>query len=194
MRLEKDRTGVAMDLVAFNRLFGDYQQRFIRFAASYVADSAVAEDIVMESFAAAWGHRDMLTVETFPPYTLTIVKNKCLNHLRAQGVRSRAAESMHSHETRMLRMRISTLQACDPEELFSEEARRLVEQTLARLPDRTRDVFIRSRLRGQSYKEIAAETGTTVKSVEFEVSKAMKALRIALKDYLAYFIFWFYID
>jgi RNA polymerase sigma-70 factor (ECF subfamily) len=34
----------------------------------------------------------------------------------------------------------------------------------------------------------------TVKSVEFEVSKAMKILRVALKDYLAFFIFWFYIN
>ena len=41
---------------------------------------------------------------------------------------------------------------------------------------------------------IAAEMGVTVKSVEFEVSKAMKILRVVLKDYLAYFIFWFYIN
>lgn len=194
MRLEKPRSDSALDLASFNRLFGDYQQRFIRFAVSYISDSAAAEDIVMESFAAAWSRRDMLTVGTFPPYTLTIVKNRCLNYLRAQEIRSRAAENIHTHGTRMLRLRITTLQACDPEELFSEEARKLVEQTLAALPERTRDIFIRSRFRGQSYKEIAAETGTTVKSVEFEISKAMKALRIALKDYLAYFIFWFYVD
>ena len=43
-------------------------------------------------------------------------------------------------------------------------------------------------------EEIAAEMGVTVKSVEFEVSKAMKILRVVLKDYLAYFIFWFYIN
>ena len=194
MRLEESRSDAIMDIASFNRLFGDYQQRFIRFAVSYIADPVAAEDIVMESFAAAWGRREMLTVDSFPPYTLTIVKNKCLNYLRAQGVRSRASEEMHTHESRMLRTRIATLQACDPEELFSEEARRLVEETLAGLPARTRDIFIRSRYQGQSYKEIAAETGLTVKSVEFEISKAMKALRIALKDYLAYFIFWFYID
>ena len=44
------------------------------------------------------------------------------------------------------------------------------------------------------YEEIAAEMDVTVKSVEFEVSKAMKILRVALKDYLAFFIFWFYIN
>ena len=123
-----------------------------------------------------------------------IVKNKCLNHLRSQGVRLRAAEDIHSHGARMLRTRISTLEACNPEELFSEEARRLVNETLDRLPEKTRAIFIRSRFDGKSYKEIAAEMGVTVKSVEFEVSKAMKILRVVLKDYLAYFIFWFYIN
>ena len=122
-----------LDLKAFNRLFGEYQQRFIRFAGTYVSDAATAEDIVMESFMAAW-------------------------------------------------------------ELFSEEARRLVNETLDRLPEKTRAIFIRSRFDGKSYKEIAAEMGVTVKSVEFEVSKAMKILRVVLKDYLAYFIFWFYIN
>lgn len=187
------QSGSILDIKAFNRLFGEYQQRFIRFAATYVSDQATAEDIVMESFAAAWEKRGALTAAAFPPYTLTIVRNKCLNHLRALNVRARAAEDIHSHGNRMLRARISTLQACDPEELFSEEARRLMNRTLDRLPPKTRAIFIRSRFDGKSYKEIAAEMDTTVKSVEFEVSKAMKALRTALKDYLAFFLFWVYI-
>ena len=71
-----------LDLKAFNRLFGEYQQRFIRFAGTYVSDAATAEDIVMESFMAAWEKRDMLSASAFPPYALTIVKNKCLNYLK----------------------------------------------------------------------------------------------------------------
>lgn len=183
----------ALNLAAFNRLFGEYHQRFVRFAVSYVGDPTSAEDVVMESFAAAWSRRETLSAVEFAPYTLTIVKNKCLNYLRAQNVRSRAAERMHSQDIRMLRMRIATLEACEPSELFSEEVRRLVDGALVTLPARTRDIFIRSRLHGQSYKEIAAETGSTVKSVEFELSKALKILRRALKDYLALFIFWSYL-
>lgn len=191
MSLKEFQAGAALDISTFNRLFAEYQQRFIRFAVSYIADAAAAEDIVMESFVAAWEKRAQLTVATFPPYTLTIVKNRCLNHLRGQGVRMRAAENIHSHSTRMLHTRIATLEACDPEELFSVEARRLVERTLERLPARTREIFVRSRFEGQGYKQIAAEMDTTVKSVEFEVSKAMKLLRVALKDYLPFFVFWF---
>lgn len=194
MNPDKPQPDVVLDLAAFNDLFGEYRQRFIRFAVGYTSDQAVAEDIVMESFVAAWERRELLTAASFPPYTLTIVKNRCLNFLRGQQVRMRAAENIHTHGARMLRTRIATLQACDPEELFSEEARLLVDRTLESLPERTRDIFVRSRFRGQSYKEIAAELDITVKSVEFEVSKAMKLLRVALKDYLAVFIFWFCIN
>lgn len=194
MKLDNPQSNAVLDLAAFNRLFKEYQMRFIRFAVSYTLDQAAAEDIVMESFVAAWERREMLTEAAFPPYALTIVKNKCLNYLRGQEVRTRAAENIHSHGTRILHTRIATLQACDPEELFSDEARDLVERTLATLPTRTREIFVRSRFRDQSYKEIAAEMETTVKSVEFEVSKATKLLRIALKDYLALLAFWFYIN
>lgn len=192
MHMEMLQPGLVLDIGAFNRLFGEYQRRFIRFAATYVP-AAAAEDIVMESFVAAWEKREILTESSFPPYTLTIIKNKCLNHLRAQGVRSRAADDIHSHGTRMLNMRISTLEACDPEELFSTEARRLVNEALEKLPERTREIFVRSRFEGQSYKQIAEELDTTVKSVEFEVSKATKVLRVTLKDYLPLLAFWFYI-
>ena len=183
-----------VNIEVFNELFGSYRQRFIRFASSYIADAAVAEDIVMDSFVAAWENRRALSVASFPAYTLTAVKNRCLNHLRGQSVRMRAAEDIHSHGARMMQTRIATLQACDPEELFSEETRRLVQATLDSLPERTREIFVRSRFRGQSYKQIASEMDCTVKSVEFEVSKAMKRLRINLKDYLIVFLFLITID
>ena len=161
-----------LDLKAFNRLFGEYQQRFIRFAGTYVSDAATAEDIVMESFMAAWEKRDMLSASAFPPYALTIVKNKCLNHLRSQGVRLRAAEDIHSHGARMLRTRISTLEACNPEELFSEEARRLVNETLDRLPEKTRAIFIRRRRNGRYGQE------RRVRSLEGDENPACGAQRL----------------
>ncbi|MEG1700203.1 MAG: RNA polymerase sigma-70 factor [Alistipes sp.] len=177
-----------LDLTAFNALFNTYQQRFVRFAGSYVYDYAVAEDLVMESFEVAWAHREVLSVETFPAYTMTVIKNKCLNHLRAQKIRTRAGETITAHQGRVLDLRISTLQACEPDELFGEEAQRLVNEALATLPERTREIFVRSRFQNQSYKQIAEQMETTVKSVEFEISKTMKVLRVALKDYLALLI------
>lgn len=192
--MESVSSGEMLDLAAFDRLFREYRPRFIRFAVSYVTDAAVAEDLVMESFMAAWERRALLSEKSFPPYVLVIVRNKCLNHLRSRQVRLRAEEDLNSHRARLLELRVSTLEACEPAQLFSDEARRLVDETLARLPERTREIFQRSRFRGESYKEIAASMGTTVKSVEFEVSKAMKSLRVSLRDYLPLFYLFLLID
>lgn len=182
-----------LDAEAFNKAFAEYGRRFVRFAVTYVRDATVAEDVVMDSFVAAWEKRASITAETFPMYVLAAVRNKCLNRLRSEGVRLRAAGDIRLHEARVLRERIATLEACDPVELFSVEARELVDRTLEKLPSRTRDVFIRSRFVGDSYKDIAQDKGMTVKSVEFEVSKALKVMRVALKDYLPFFVFWFHL-
>lgn len=50
-----------------------------------------------------------------------------------------------------------------------------------------------SRFGGHSVKEIAEATGLSVKGVEYHITKALKALRVALKDYLPLFYFLFYL-
>lgn len=95
--MESVSSGEMLDLAAFDRLFGEYRPRFIRFAVSYVTDAAVAEDLVMESFMAAWERRALLSEKSFPPYVLVIVRNKCLNYLRSRQVRLRAEEDLNSH-------------------------------------------------------------------------------------------------
>ena len=81
-------------------------------------------------------------------------------------------------------LRIATLEACNPEKIFSEELQYLVNKALVSLPEQTRDIFIRSRYNNQSHKEIAETLGISTKTVEFHINKALKILRVALKDYL----------
>lgn len=177
-----------LDLKTFNHLFSEYHSRLIRFAITYLNDEHAAEDIVMESFMASWDKKEILTAKTFPAYTFMIVKNKCLNQLRTQQFRNKVSEDIYLHQARMQEVRIATLKSCDPEELFKEEVQRLVQETMDKQSVRTREIFMRSRFKGESYKEIAQEMNITEKSVEFEISKAIKILRVSLKDYLPGFI------
>jgi len=172
----------------FNMVFGEFQQKFIRFAMSYVNDVEVAEDIVVDSFMATWENRESLCVEALKSYTLTVIKNKSLNHLRSQSIRNKVHADLYDHSQRALNTRIATLEACNPEEILSLETQERVDSAIEKLPEKTRDIFIRSRFKGQKYKEIAIDKGITVKSVEFEISKATKFLRDHLKEYLTYLI------
>lgn len=170
-------------VIAFNRLYEEYNQRFIRFARSYVTANEIAEDIVNDSFMYYWENKQSITDQNISSYLLTVVKHKCINHLKRLALEEHAKDRFQSLEQWELQLKISTLEACDPEKLLSDEIQDLVEKALRSMPEQTREILIRSRYRSQSNKEIAAQLGISVKAVEYHITKALKVLRVVLKDY-----------
>lgn len=181
------------DLAAFNKLFTDYHGRFIRFANTYVRDTTIAEDFVMEAFMYYWENRKTLASDSnVPAYVLTTIKNKCLSHLQHIRLKEDVEEKLQAHAEWKLSSMISSLEACEPEELFSADAERIINETLAALPEQTRKIFIMSRYENKSHKEIAEELKITTKGVEFHITRALSVLRPNLKDYLPVFLYLFY--
>ncbi|MBQ8529936.1 MAG: RNA polymerase sigma-70 factor [Parabacteroides sp.] len=176
---------------SFDQLYFDYKSRFIRFACTYVGDETVAEDITVDSLIYYWENREKLASDSnVPAYILTVIKHKCLNYLQRLRRHEEAIEYLKDCDTWELNLRIATLEACNPEKLFSNELQSLVAKALKELPEQTREIFIRSRYRNQSHKEIAAALGISVKTVEFHITKALKVLRVVLKDYFFLFLFF----
>ena len=68
-----------------------------------------------------------------------------------------------------LSTRISTLEACNPDEIFSEEVESIVRETLDLLPEQTRRIFLLSRFENKSNKEIAEEMKISIKGVEYHI-------------------------
>ena len=159
----------------FGRLFMTYRARFEVIARRYVRSDAVAEDIVSDSFMAFWESSARISPplagEGCPAYILTIVHSK---HER----------QFYELRRRVIAADIRSLEAIDPRELFSDEVETIVRRSLEELPELTRKVFEARRFEGRSYKEIAAEYGISERRVEFEQEKAIRQLRVALKDYL----------
>ena len=181
------------DIHSFNLLFNEYYNRFILFAQSYVRERETAEDFVSEAFTLLWENRNNLSQDTNPQaYILTIIKNRCLNHLQHIQVRQRIEYKLNEHEQWRLSLSINTLQACDPEFLFSEELKQIIDETLLGLPKKTREIFVLNRFEGLSYKEIAEKMKLSTKSIEFHISKALGELRSSLKDFFPLILFLFY--
>lgn len=178
-------------VIAFNQLYEQYNRRFIRFAQSYVTADEVAEDIVNDSFLYYWENKHAISDQNLSAYLLTIVKHKCLNYLKHLSLEEQAKASFESLEKWELQLKISTLEACNPEKLLSDEIQLLVRKALCSMPRQTRDILIRSRYQFQSNKEIAAELHLSVKSVEYHITKALKILRVALKDYFPIWLLYF---
>ncbi len=173
-----------------NKLFTDYHGLFVRFAKTYIQDEAAAEDITMESVLYFLENRHSLTAESnIPAYILETIKHKCLNYLRHLRIQEGVELRMYEHQLRVNNLRIATLEACDPKEIFSEEVQLLIDEALAAMPDKTRHIFMLSRFENKTYGEIAALCSLSVKSVEFHISKGLKLMKEKLKDYVVFVLF-----
>jgi RNA polymerase sigma-70 factor (ECF subfamily) len=191
----KSTTDIQMSNVivnSFNEIYTSYYKKSFFFAKSYVHDDLAAEDIASESLIKLWEKLKTEKIDYIEPLLLTILKNKALDYLKHEEVKRTAFESMVDWHQQELSIRISTLESCDPNEIFSDEVESIIRETLKLLPEQTRRKFLLSRFENKSNKEIAEQMGISIKGVEYHISKALKALRITLKDYLPLFYFFFY--
>lgn len=177
------------EIQEFADLLSNYKKGFIYFAYSFIGDQMAAEDIVLESLMNYWENRSKLAPgSNIRAYILTVIKNKCLNYLQHQRTREEAESYIQASDTWELNLHISTLEAINPGKIFSDEIQKIVDETLITLPEQTRIIFMKSRYDNLSHKEIAEQMGLSTKSIEFHITKALKVLRIALKDYFPGFL------
>lgn len=180
-----------MSNISFTEIYTNYYKRSFLFVKSYVRNDMAAEDIVSEALINLWETSKKETVEHPLSLLVLMLKNGALNYLKHQEVKQVVSDSISSKMARDLNYRISTLQACDLEEIFSAEITRIVNETLQSLPEQTRRVFEMSRYECRTVKEIAEELSISPKGVEYHITRSLKVLRIALKDYLPIFYLLF---
>ena len=173
----------------FNEIYQDHYYPSFLFVKSYVQDKFVAEDIVTDSLIKLWETLKSQEISPVRPYLFTILKNKAHDYLEHQARKSKSLKNINDYLIREQETRISNLQVCDPSEIFSSEINELFQKTLTELPDKTRDVFILSRIKGKSNKEIADLKGISVKGVDYHIAIALKQLKKSLKDYLPLLFF-----
>jgi RNA polymerase sigma-70 factor (ECF subfamily) len=66
------------------------------------------------------------------------------------------------------------------QKLLSEEAERLIQAAVDRLPERCRLIFVLSREQKLTYAQIAEVAGVSIKTVETQMGRALHSLRDAL--------------
>ena len=173
---------------SFSRLFVEYHTKFVRFANSYVHDLPTAEDITSDAIIYYWENRSRLPDDTnVPAYLLTTIKNKCLNQLEHLRVKENALNEMQANAQWDLDMRVSTLAALEPSEIYTKEIYEMVNNALQKLPEKTRQIFHKSRFDQLSNREIATNLDISIKTVEAHITTALKLLSKELGDYLLIF-------
>lgn len=168
------------------------KDKYIRFAYYYVLDQQVAEDMVMDSFLYYWENRETVDVNgNLKAYILRILKHKCLDYLKLQKIHQEAHEKIREDALWDLNKSIAALEHLEPYKIMTDEYHKIVVDAVKQLPDKTREIFIMSRVRDMKNSEIAEKLSVSEKTVEYHMTKAMKFLREKLRGLymLTFFIF-----
>ncbi len=161
----------------FDKIYVTYFARMHRFAKAYVLSEADAENIVQDVFVLLWEKKEVLDIRiSLTAYLFTLVKNKCLDYLRHQ-----LAVAEYNNE---LSAKLSALETLNSAFESDEEIEKVITRAIDTLPDRCRDIFVKSRIEGKKHREIADEMNLSVNTIENQIGIALKRLRVELKDYL----------
>jgi RNA polymerase sigma-70 factor (ECF subfamily) len=158
---------------AFEKLFNTFAPGLCAFLTRYVGSQAVAEDLVQDLFLTLWRRRAELHIEgAVSTYLLRAAKNRAQNHLRSVRVTEK--------------FRLAHLHNVDERSVEAELLSTLdLQEAIEKLPPRCRLVFTMCRQQGYTYQKIADELGLSVKTVDTQMQRAMKALRARLHPFTA---------
>lgn len=167
------------DLQAYEVLFRRYYQELYRFAYNYLRDQAPSEEMAQEVFLYLWEKRGNIEIKTtLKTYLYSAIKNKCLNYIKYEIPRKHELEESH----------LALMVTKQPEkEEDTELLKKHINAAIDQLPKKCRQIFILSRNAGLTYEEIAEEMEISIKTVENQMSIALKKLRESLKPLYDYY-------
>lgn len=173
--LTKIREG---DVKAFEELFRRYYSQLCWYAAGITGQMEVAEELVEELFYTIWKEKEQLKViYSLKSYLYGAIRNESLKYFEHLEVRERYRKLVMSGKIEK--------EEPDPQkQLEYAELESLIDQTLNKLPDRRLQIFKMHRLEGKKYAEIAVSLSLSVKTIEAEMTKALRTLRTEIENYI----------
>lgn len=160
----------------FSEYFHSFYKPLCLHALHYMHDVNDAEDIVQEVFTNFWDKTREVEISAVKTYLYTAVRNNCLTKIRDTKPTTPIDQGFMDE----------TLTAEEQQERAEMESR--VWLMIDELPERRREVFLMAKRDGMRYKDIAEQTGLTVKTIENHVLRAMQSLR--KKDKTAFLFFF----
>ncbi len=163
-----------MDKASFEALFRKFFPALMAFSLKYLPDEDDAREVVHNVFINLWDKRATLDAsQSLKSYLFTAVHNRSLNVLRDR--RKFSDEDMPELSSE------ENVHA----QMESVELEEHINAVIAGLPDKCREIFELNRFDGLKYGEIAEKLGISVKTVENQMSKALRILREKLAHYLS---------
>ena len=164
------------DQTAYELLFRFYYPGLVTFVANIICDRDEAEEIVQDFFVNVWtARKNIQKSSSLKSYFFVSVKNRAFNYLKKEQIREKTLNQ--------LKEMVEKDMLFQPDLFVESELQKEITKALEKLPSRTREVFIMSRFKGVSNDEIADQLDLSKRTVETQISNALKILREELKEY-----------
>jgi len=172
------------DSKAFKVLFDRYWSSIYTTAHSYIKDQEICYEITHDIFLNIWNKRHTLDIQSFKSYLTTSARYHV--YKRRQGVRSLQIQYIDDYST----VAEGSVQNTAEEKLNYQEMEAQISNYLEGLPKRAREIFLLSRREQLSNEEIAVRLDISKRTVENQITSALKHLRISLKHISLLVIFF----
>lgn len=165
------------DYQAFTIIYNRYAAAVRQFIIKALKSAELTEDITQEVFIQLWANRLKLSqVKSFKAYLFITARNRALDSLKT-ALRSEVAMG------EIVQSFVAQRNATD-EELLDKEYRLFLDNLLATLPERTRQIFVLCREHGKSYNEVAQMLGISRNAVKNHMVFSIKVLGSSAKKEL----------
>jgi len=158
---------------AFTEIYNRYWKKLLLIAWNHSRNDAIAEDIVHEVFMSLWERRSTIEIDNLSAFLATSIKFSVFRFLQRE--RRRIELAIENYEFTELIFEEDHLDAC-----FLKE---YIDGIVEVMPEKCKLVFRYSRELGMKNKEIAEKMAISEKGVEANMTRALKTIRIELKDY-----------
>lgn len=176
----RDRLVVGLkngDKSIFKEIYHEFYIPLCYYCLRYVEEIEDSEEIVQDLFLKLWDKREEIEINSsLKAYLYRSVQNYALNYLS----KKKTKEKYLSIQGRHLYNSFDNSHL----KLEEDELRAILKHAILQLPEKRRRIFELSRFDGMKYGNIANQLSISVKTVEAQMSKALKYLRVVLKDYV----------
>lgn len=161
----------------FEETFRKYYQSLCNYANSILKEMDEAEEVVQNLFLSIWEKRSDLEINiSLKSYLYRAVHNHCLNRIKHLKVR----EEYQQYATNFYDASYESVS----QTVMKNELEQKIEEAIKKLPEQCRLIFRMSRFEELKYHEIAEQLELSPKTVENQIGKALKILRVELAEYL----------
>jgi RNA polymerase sigma-70 factor (family 1) len=164
------------DITAFNLLFERYWSKVFGTAFSLLKDREVSIEIVHDIFLNLWLKRDKLKIGSFSGYLTSSARYHVYRHVKES--KTRKLEYVDNWDL----VKSASNFNDGYEKIRSAELESMVEGALTKLPKRCREIFYLSRKENLSNDQIAQNLGISKRTVENQITSALRYLRVYSKD------------